>query len=619
MNNTSKAGMNKTLKVILAVMGTIFVVVVGGVAILFATFDPNSYKPQIAQAVKEKTGRTLEMEGKLGLSLFPKVGVVVGKTTLSERDSGKVFARIDEARVALDVMALLSKRIVIDQVALSGVAVELVRHKDGKTNFSDLMGESDKAAPKAAPKDKDAAPPVDLKLDVAGISVTNSTITWSDESNGSQFKVALRELKTGRIANDATGKMQIDVGVEGAKPAVKMQVQLASAYRLLLDKHTLSLSDMDFKFAATDPLQTKVNLLGTVDVDWGKQNVTLSLGGKWDDSAVQTKLSVKRFSPLDLAGDVTLDRLNVDRYAGPQQQAKKPAPKPDAGGPEQPIDLSALKGPTVNVNVKIGQLVPSKVQVADMRVGLHLAGGKLDVNPLAANLYQGAVAGTATINANSNQFAVKQQLTGINIGTMLREVANKDMVDGKANAALDVQTTGTTVSALKKALAGTVRVELKDGALKGVNLADYLQKAKSLLGSKPTTPSSQDKTEFSELTASFVVKSGVAHNEDLSMKSPFIRLGGAGDINIGANSLNYLAKASLVATTGGQGGKDVNDLTGLTIPIRLSGALDSPDYSVEWGSLLGKGVAQQAGKAVEAAKDAVKNQVGDRLKGLLGR
>jgi AsmA protein len=125
------------------------------------------------------------------------------------------------------------------------------------------------------------------------------------------------------------------------------------------------------------------------------------------------------------------------------------------------------------------------------------------------------------------------------------------------------------------------------------------------------------------LSASFTIKNGIAHNDDLSMKSPFLRLAGAGDINIGASTINYLAKASVVASSGGQGGKDLNDLAGLTIPVRLSGPLDSPSYSVEMGSILGsgaaQGVTQRAGKALESAKDSVKEQIGDRLKGILGR
>ena len=60
-----------------------------------ATFDPNAYKPQIVQMVKEKTGRTLAIQGDIGLEdLSQDRRRCVGKTTVSERDSDKEFAGV---------------------------------------------------------------------------------------------------------------------------------------------------------------------------------------------------------------------------------------------------------------------------------------------------------------------------------------------------------------------------------------------------------------------------------------------------------------------------------------------------------------------------------------------
>lgn len=75
----------------------------------------------------------------------------------------------------------------------------------------------------------------------------------------------------------------------------------------------------------------------------------------------------------------------------------------------------------------------------------------------------------------------------------------------------------------------------------------------------------------------------MARNDDLSMKSPFIRLGGAGDI--GADRMDYLARASVVATAGGQGGKELDHLKGLTVPVRVSGSFDRLAYGIDFGGL----------------------------------
>jgi peptidoglycan/xylan/chitin deacetylase (PgdA/CDA1 family) len=132
---------------------------------------------------------------------------------------------------------------------------------------------------------------------------------------------------------------------------------------------------------------------------------------------------------------------------------------------------------------------------------------------------------------------------------------------------------------LKKALAGSASIALNDGAIKGINLAEALRKAKAAIGSKSAqeqTASGGDKTDFTEMTASFSISKGVAHNEDLSAKSPFIRIGGAGDLDIGEGRMNYLAKAAIVNTAAGQGGKDAGSLAGLTVPVRIRRLSSAP-------------------------------------------
>ena len=77
------------------------------------------------------------------------------------------------------------------------------------------------------------------------------------------------------------------------------------------------------------------------------------------------------------------------------------------------------------------------------------------------------------------------------------------------------------------------------------------------------------------MTASFAIKNGVAHNEDLDVKAPLFRIGGKGDIDIGNRRSTTSTKATVVATTKGQGGKDLEQLAGLTVPVHLAGPFDA--------------------------------------------
>jgi AsmA protein len=181
------------------------------------------------------------------------------------------------------------------------------------------------------------------------------------------------------------------------------------------------------------------------------------------------------------------------------------------------------------------------------------------------------------------------------------------------------------VNAIKSSLAGTAKVNLRDGAVKGVDIGAIINKARSALGSQSAqgAADSKEKTEFSELAATFVIKNGVAHNEDLDVKAPLFRVAGAGDIDIARSTISYVAKASVVATTQGQGGKERADLTGLTVPVKLTGALDDMKYEVDYravaGDLAKSKVGGRAKEAIEQGREKVEDKVRDRLKGILGR
>jgi len=141
-----------------------------------------------------------------------------------------------------------------------------------------------------------------------------------------------------------------------------------------------------------------------------------------------------------------------------------------------------------------------------------------------------------------------------------------------------------------------------------------VRSVKSKFGGKDAegAASRTEKTDFSELTASFVIKNGIAHNEDLMLKSPFLRVTGAGDVNIGEDSLNYVVKTSIVGTMAGQGGKELGELKGFTVPVRLSGPYTAMKYKVEFSQMV-------AGKEqLEAAKTTAKEIAKKELEKLLG-
>jgi AsmA protein len=220
--------------------------------------------------------------------------------------------------------------------------------------------------------------------------------------------------------------------------------------------------------------------------------------------------------------------------------------------------------------------------------------------------------------------ALKETLSNVSVGPLLRDVARRDPIEGRGNVAMDVHMAGGTVGAMKKALGGTARIVLRDGAVKGFDLAATLRKAKAALGSKSAQQSAQgsQKTDFSELSGSFNIARGVAHNSDLRGKAPLFRLAGAGDIDIGNSRLNYLAKPTIVATSKGQGGAELAELNGVTVPVRLVGPFDAVKYEVDYGAVataVAKSKLTEKLTGGKAGSSSPVQAIGDKLKNLFGK
>lgn len=293
--------------------------------------------------------------------------------------------------------------------------------------------------------------------------------------------------------------------------------------------------------------------------------------------------------------------------------------------------MSPLKPLNLTGEVRIGALQVHNAKAFKIKVGVHAAGGRLDVAPMQGSLYEGSLNGTARLEADANRVAVNAALDGISIGPLLTDLMGKELLDGHGGVKLNVATAGATVGAMRRALGGSASLALRDGAVHGINIAQKLRDVKAALAggtSQTGAANTADKTDFSELTGSFAIKNGVATNNDLQAKSPLLRLNGAGTIDIGAGALDYTVQASVVGTLAGQGGGDLANLNGVTIPVHLTGPFTAMSYQLDWGSLARQAAKSQAteqlknllgGKLQKGNQSSGQNSLGDALKGLLGK
>jgi AsmA protein len=651
----------KTIRILLFGIAGLIALAVLALGAALAIVDGQFVKTRLEAAMKEKN-RTLKIDGVPQVKLFPVAGLALGKTSLSEPGSDKPFLSFDSAEVAVRVMPLLSGEVAVETLKLSGLKANVLRRKDGTMNFSDLTG---KGGEKSA---EGRAPP---NLRIAEVNVEKVQLAWRDEATGQELDLADLNLKTGRLDGQTPGDLSLSARISGKKPDADLRAQAAGALRFNLgkaefafDKFSAQLKgrfdqdavsvefsapkvevtpdrasgsevkgsiqikgpqrnidarlviaamegtasaltipkislDLD---AAVAGISAKAKIDAAIKANLAKQELQADLSGKLDDSALKAKVELTNFAPLKANFDASIDRLNLDRYLPEHKEAKA----------DDRVDLAVLKGKTMAGKIAVGALAAKHIKLENVKAELKLDGGKLEIAPHTASLYGGTLSGTLTADADGNKIRVKETVQGVALGALLHDALQKDVLDGRGNVTLDVQTAGGTVTALKKALAGSARVEMKDGAIKGINLAESARNAKAALGGKQAKADATQKTDFSEMSASFKIANGVAHNDDLKALSPFLRLGGAGNLDIGNNTIDYEAKATLAATAKGQGG--AGNVAGLTVPVKLSGPLNDPNWHVDYSALLGGA----AGAVTDLGKKGV-GGITNAVKGLFKR
>lgn len=467
--------------------------------------------------------------------------------------------------------------------------------KSGKINASGIRIDVN------ADGDKVKVDPLSLKLDDSQIRGNLSISQFASPVFG--FDLDIDKLDANRY-----------VTAGGSQPAAEKKPLDLTPLKQLKANGNLRIGDLKYDRYQISGLRVGINADG--------QKLAVSpFAAKVDDSSINATLGISRFENPVFSFNVDIDKLDADRYVTKSQPAAK-------SSGDTPLDLTALKTLNASGDARIGWFKLANVKTSNVKLSLKAADGLVAFSPFSADLYQGSMAGALNVDARATPaIAFKQDMKGIAIGPLLVDAINNDMLDGKGTLSVDVKTQGATVGALKKALAGNAAVNLADGAIKGFDLAGTIRDVKTKLNffkaQGNVGADKQKKTDFSEMKATFVIKNGVAHNDDLAMKAPLFRIAGSGDIDIGNEKINYIAKPTVVSSLKGQGGAEIDALNGMTIPVKVTGSFSDPKYAPDFAAI-GTALAQKnlLGNVAGGKGDAVQKLIsGDKagaLEGLLG-
>lgn len=344
--------------------------------------------------------------------------------------------------------------------------------------------------------------------------------------------------------------------------------------------------------------------------------------GRLDDTRFQGHFTLDKEQGQHPAVDMVLavDRLNLDRYKvvpdratgkkGPEKTAragkrKRNASKTSSSGTPAKtaqkaegiaiLPLEMIRALDLKAAIEAGAMVVSNIRLSEVKARVSAQKGNVVLSPVSARLYGGTYAGDMTLDASGTvpELALEALLAGVGVGPMLKDTTGRATVKGTGDVTASLSTRGNTETALTENLNGRIRFELNDGAVAGFNLGRFLRRLKSLRDSGSFQASDQEETDFTRLTGTPTVANGIVTLSDLDGKSPGLRISGKGVLaDLNNRTMNYTALATVVETSKGQAGKELDDLAGITIPVSVTGPLAHlkirPDISAALSELAAK-------------------------------
>ena len=223
--------MGKLLKIILSLAGLLVALVVVAAIVLPLVVDPNDYKQEIMDTVQDKTGRTLEIDGDISLSVFPWLGLDIGSTRLGNAAgfADPYMASMESVQVRVRLLPLLKKQLEVDTVKLAGLQLSLAKDKSGKTNWDDLT------SAQAAQQDKPEAETGGGQLDhlaIGGIEISDAKLAWDDRQGGAHYEIDDLSLVTAEITEGKPFDLTLGFTLLAADPPMTARFGLAGEVNL---------------------------------------------------------------------------------------------------------------------------------------------------------------------------------------------------------------------------------------------------------------------------------------------------------------------------------------------------------------------------------------------------
>ena len=352
-------------------------------------------------------------------------------------------------------------------------------------------------------------------------------------------------------------------------------------------------------------------LMGNAGFNSSSGHITLALKGN--------RLNADRYMPVDTSDSSSGSNSSSNTSSSSGNTTTSEWPR------DEIIPLETLRSLNLSLTLDMEGITIAKRNLGQPGITLVAKDGLLNIERLTTQIYSGSVSASGNLDSRSDtaKTQLKAQLNSIQIGQLLEEMADTDVFSGQFSANADISTSGQSIHSMINTLNGQASIQMKEGVLQGINMAQTLCQGIQTVTALGINPQQVDRsTPFADLSGNFRIRNGVVENNDLTAMLDAMRLRAQGQVNLPTQSIDYRLGFTITDNLFQQTCSVNNRLEGLELPINCKGQFDTPpaqmcrpDTSV-FTQLLRREVQREVQRQVEERiGGSVEEQIRERIGG----
>lgn len=576
------------------------------------------------QQFKTLTGRDLTITGSVRPSFWPQLGVKTGPISVANADWSQQgpMLQADALMLAVDMRALIGGEVKVTAIEATRPQIILERAADGQENW--VFGGGG-----AAGEVTQDTPGVGAPFTIAQGLITNGTVTFIDHGAKTRFELGAIDAEV--AIPDYRGPAQIELTAIRNGQSFSASVSVA-VFQDFLDGRlgpldlSLQAGAAEVAFvgqAGTQPLSAEGNLtadladltaisalagiaaprlpegLGARAVSV-KGALTLTeaksvhlRGGSMvlDDNAIALDADLLTDQDVaNLTAKMTAGALNLSGLTGGGAGGDTGGGGTATGWSQDPIDVSGLRAIDANVAISVESLDLGMIKLGPSQILTTIDRGRAVFDIRKVSAYGGAIAGNFVVNGRKGlSVGGDLRFADMDLQALSRDFAGYERLVGRGDLTLEFLGSGGSVGAIMNSLDGSGQLALGQGEILGLDIGGMLRTLDS------SYVGQGQKTVFDSLTASFTMSDGLLRNDDLQLSSAYVSATGAGDLGLGARTIDYRIKATAKLTG--------DETDGITAPILIRGSWSDPSISLDLESLAQERLDEEAAKLEALAKE----------------